>query len=181
MPMAAPRRNIELKARDRDPEASLNACLALGATDRGIIWQRDTYFDVPRGGLKLREERPGRAHLIQFSRAEQPQQRESRYRIVEIPDAAGLLPVLADAIGVSVTVVKQRRLLLWDTVRIHLDNVEQLGSFIELEAVAPADSDLSREYALIARLRDALHITDNQLQARGYARQLRPNVKPPAP
>ncbi len=152
MPLAAPRRNIELKARDRDPRASLNACLALGATDHGIIWQRDTYFDVPRGGLKLREEQPGSAHLIQFSRTEQPQQRERRYRIAEIPDAAGLLPVLADGIGVSVTVVKQLRLLLWDTVRIHLDKVEQLGSLIELEAVAAADSDLSREYALMARL-----------------------------
>jgi len=175
-----PRRNIELKARDLDLDASLRACLALGARDHGTIWQRDTYFDVPRGGLKLREEQPGNAHLIQFSRAEQPQQRESRYRIAEVTDVAALLPVLADAIGIWVTVVKQRHLLLWDTVRIHLDEVEKLGSFIELEAVAPADSDLSREYALITQLRGVLQITDDRLEARGYAGQLRPATRPPA-
>lgn len=177
---STPRRNIELKARDRDPDASLKACLELGAIDHGIIWQRDTYFDVPRGGLKLREEQPGNAHLIQFSRPEQPQQRESRYRIAEVTDATTLLPVLADAIGVLDQVAKQRHLLLWDTVRIHLDEVEQLGSFIELEAVAPEDSDLSREFALVAQLRDVLQITDDRLEARGYARRLRPDITPAA-
>jgi hypothetical protein len=76
-----PRRNIELKARDPDPSVSLEVCRALGAEDRGTIAQRDTYFKVASGGLKLREEQPGRPHLIQFERTSEPQQRESRYRI----------------------------------------------------------------------------------------------------
>jgi len=109
-------------------------------------------------------------------RAEEPQQRESRYRIAEVPDAASLVPVLADAIGILGTVLKRRHLLLWETVRIHLDEVESLGRFIELEAVAPADSDLSREYGLIAGQRDVLQITDDRLEARGYARQLLPKI-----
>lgn len=174
----APRHNIELKARDLDPDASLRACLKLGARDHGTIAQRDTYFDAPRGGLKLREEHPGSAHLIQFLRAEEPQQHESRYRVAEVPDAASLVPVLADAIGILGTVLKRRHLLLWETVRIHLDEVENLGSFIELEAVAAAESDLSREYRLIAQLRDELHITDDRLEAHGYAPQLLPKIEP---
>ena len=149
--------------------------MRLGASDRGTIWQRDTYFDSPRGGLELREEQPGDAHLIQFSRPEQAAQRESRYRIAEIIDPRSFVAVLADAIGVRGTVVKWRHLLLWGTVRIHLDEVEGLG-FIELEAVAPEDSDLSREYSLIAHLRDVLEITDDRLEGRGYARQLLPVV-----
>jgi adenylate cyclase class 2 len=76
-----PQRNIELKAIDPDPSASLEVCLALGAEDRSEIAQRDTYFAVTHGGLKLREERPGGPHLVQFERASEPQQRESRYRI----------------------------------------------------------------------------------------------------
>src|ERR1700722_9295216 len=79
--MAAPRRNIELKAIDPDPAGSLEVRRALGAQDEGVLWQRDSYFNVSTGGLKLREQLPGRAHLIQFERAEEPQQRESRYRI----------------------------------------------------------------------------------------------------
>ena len=80
---------------------------------------------------------------------------------------------LAAAIGVRVVVIKSRRLFLWRDVRIHLDNVEGLGTFIELEAVAPPDSDLAHEHQLIAELRNALAITDERLVAIGYAEQLR--------
>src|SRR3712207_5002758 len=54
-PVSAPRRNVELKATDPDPQRSLAVCLELGAEDRGVIVQRDTYFRVPTGRLKLRE------------------------------------------------------------------------------------------------------------------------------
>jgi adenylate cyclase class 2 len=167
-----PRRNIELKARDRDRAASLAICRALGAEDSGEIAQRDTYFEVAHGGLKLREEQPGRPHLIQFDRADEPQQRESRYRIIEVSDGEALCAALAATIGIRGIVIKRRRLLLWRSVRIHLDEVEQLGTFIELEAVAPPDSDLDHEHKLIAHLRDSLGITDERLVAFGYAEQL---------
>lgn len=137
-----------------------------------MIAQRDTYFEVARGGLKLREEQPGGPHLIQFERASEPQQRESRYRMIEVSDGAVLRAALAVAIGIRGVVVKRRHLLLWRSVRIHLDEVEQLGAFIELEAVAPADSDLTHEHRLVAELRDALRITDDRLVAEGYAAQL---------
>lgn len=151
---------------------SLEVCRTLGAEDCGEIWQRDTYFQVAHGGLKLREERPGRPHLIQFQRANEPQQRESRYRIIEVDDGAVLSAAFADAIGIRVTVTKHRRLFLWRDVRIHLDWVEQLGEFIELEAVAPPDSDLAHEHDLIVELRAAFGITDERLLAVGYADQL---------
>jgi adenylate cyclase class 2 len=167
-----PRRNVELKARDPDPDASLKICRALSADDHGEISQRDTYFEVASGGLKLREERPGRPHLIQFERTDEPQQRESRYRIVEVDDGAVLCAALAAAIGIRGVIAKRRRLFLWRNVRIHLDTVAQLGDFIELEAVAPAGSDLTAEHRLIEELRDALAITDERLVALGYAEQL---------
>lgn len=125
----------------------------------------------PRG-LKLREEQPGHPHLIQFERASEPQQRESRYRIIEVSDGPALRAALAAAIGIRGVVAKRRHLLLWQSVRIHLDEVEQLGRFIELEAVAPPDSDLTHEHRLVAELRDALGITDERLVALGYAAQL---------
>jgi adenylate cyclase class 2 len=147
-------------------------CLALGAEDHGEIYQRDTYFDVPRGGLKLREERPGRPHLIQFERPNQLQQRESRYRIVPINDAQGLSAALEAAVGIRVVVAKRRRLRIWRDVRIHLDEVDGLGTFIELEAVAPPESDLVHERALIVGLREAFAIGDDRLVEVGYADQL---------
>ncbi len=172
--MEKARRNIELKATDPDPARSLEICHGLGAQDEGVLWQRDTYFNVSVGGLKLREQQPGRAHMIQFERADEPRQRESRYRIVDIDDAHTLLAALAAAIGVDVAVTKHRRLFLWQSVRIHLDDVERLGTFIELEAVAPADSDLHHEHQLVQQLRSAFSITDDRLIATGYAKQLKP-------
>jgi adenylate cyclase, class 2 len=171
--VSAPRRNIECKANDPDPSGSLAVCRTLGAKDHGEIRQRDTYFTVPRGGLKLREEHPGRPHLIQFERASEPQQRESRYRIAEVDSAEALRAALTAAIGTTVVVCKTRRLFLWRQVRIHLDTVERLGNFIEIEAVAPPGSDLAEEYALVQTLRERLGITDERLVAHGYAEQLR--------
>ena len=62
------------------------------------------------------------------------------------------------------TVTKRRRLLLWEGVRIHLDEVEGLGSYLELEAVAEAgpDSDLSAERDKVERLRAELGIEDER-------------------
>ena len=76
--MSEPSRNVELKATDPDPEGSLSACLALGAEDRGVLVQRDTYFRVPDGRLKLREETPGGAALIQYHRPDEAVARERR-------------------------------------------------------------------------------------------------------
>lgn len=170
--MVSARRNIELKATDVDPSRSLEICQALGASDQGVLWQRDSYFNVRAGGLKLREQDPGQPQLIQFERADEPQQRESRYRIIDIGDAEVLLAALGTAIGVTATVTKRRHLFVWQNVRIHLDEVEHLGTYIELEAVAPADSDLRTEHQLIQQLRSAFSITDDRLQSAGYAKQL---------
>ncbi len=168
-----PRRNVELKAVDADPARSLAACRALGARDEGLLRQRDTYYAVPHGRLKLREQEPGAAHLVQYERAEQPGQRESRYRIAEVADAAAAHAVLEAALGVECVVAKLRRLFRWHEVRIHLDEVERLGCFVELEAVAAEGSDLSLEHEHVATLRDALAIDDARLVSHGYAQLLR--------
>lgn len=176
--MASPgRRNVELKAHDPDPAVSLQVCLDLGAADQGVLRQRDTYFRVSHGRLKLREQDPGDAHLIQYTRADEPQERLSSYQLVEVGDPAALLSALQVSLGIDVTVVKERRLFLWENVRIHLDTVEGLGSFVELEAVAPPASDLTTEYRLVVQLRERLQIADEQLCERGYAQMLRDSAR----
>jgi homotetrameric cytidine deaminase len=164
------RRNVELKARDPDPERSLAACRELGAEDRGLLRQRDTYFRAREGRLKLREEAPGGAALIQYRRVDAAEARESAYRVIEVADPEAMRAALAAALGTLVTVDKERRLLLWDDVRIHLDEVAGLGTFVELEAVAPPASDLSAEHAKVAHLVEALGI--GEIVAGSYADRL---------
>ena len=171
-PAGDERRNVELKATDPAPERSIAVCRSLGAQDRGLVVQRDTYFEARHGRLKLREQTPGSAQLIHYERASRPRERESRYRIAEIPDAASLRAALAAALGIRVVVAKRRRLFLHEHVRIHLDEVEGLGAFLEFEAVAPPGSDLAREYERVAELRAAFGVTDDRLRAAGYAEQL---------
>jgi homotetrameric cytidine deaminase len=167
--LPAARRNIEVKARDADPGRTLELALALGAEDRGEISQRDTYFARARGRLKLREQEPGETELIQYRRDHADEARTSHYRRVAAGAADGLREALDEAYGTLVVVEKRRRLLVWEEVRIHLDEVEGLGRFVELEAVAPADSDLTGEHEKVARLREELRIEDGALVAASYS------------
>ena len=170
--MAAPRRNVELKASDPDPERSLAVVLELGARDRGILRQRDTYFRVNSGRLKLREEEPGGATLIQYDRVDADEARESRYRVVPVDDPAGLCAALTASLGTLAVVEKERHLLLWQSVRIHLDRVKGLGNFIELEGVATKDSDLADELERVTRLTEALDIVPERILRNSYSDQV---------
>ena len=166
-------RNVELKARDPDPARTLERALALGADDRGEIRQRDTYFTGARGRLKVREQQTDDAafwdELIEYSRPDDVDARTSTYRRVPVADAGPLREALDSAYGTLVTVTKRRRLLLWEGVRIHLDEVEDLGSYLEFEAVGEPGSDLVLERNRVERLRAELGIADENLIATSYA------------
>jgi homotetrameric cytidine deaminase len=165
-------RNVELKARDPDPARSLERALELGAEDKGEITQRDTYFAGARGRLKLREQETGGSplwdELIEYSRDDSTDARTSTYRRVPVADVAALHEALDAAYGTLGTVTKRRRLLLWEGVRIHLDEVEGLGSYLEFEAVAEQGSDLTAEHEKIERLRSELGVRDANLVATSY-------------
>lgn len=109
--MTEPHRNIELKAKDTGPERSLATCEALGAEAQDVLIQRDTYFNVAQGRLKLREEKGATPHLIGYERPDLSGQRESRYRIIEVENGEELKAALAGALGIKVVVAKERRLV----------------------------------------------------------------------
>jgi homotetrameric cytidine deaminase len=159
--LAPPQRNLEIKARDADPRRSLELALELGAEDRGEIAQRDTYFVTVGGRLKLREQTPGETELIQYRRADEAGPRTSEFRVVPVGQAEPLREALDAALGTLVSVEKSRRLLIWDGVRIHLDEVEGLGSFVELEAPGEGEP--------LVRLRAKLEIDDESLVAQSYS------------
>jgi homotetrameric cytidine deaminase len=165
------RRNVEVKARDPDPDATLAAALGHGASDEGVLHQRDVYFRAQTGRLKLRIE-PDRAQLIAYRRADAATARLSEYHLVDVPDPDALTAALVATLGITVEVVKRRHLLLWHDVRIHLDDVDGLGRWVELEAVAPHTSDLADEHMKVAELRDVLGIGDERVVAEGYAAML---------
>jgi adenylate cyclase, class 2 len=136
-----PGRNIELKCRCDDLEAVRRKAEQLGARDMGLLHQRDTFFQAPRARLKLRELGEGKAELISYRRPDTVEARGSDYVICAVAHPVELAAVLEHALGTGGTVKKQRHLFLHGHTRIHLDEVEGLGSFIELETVLSGQTD----------------------------------------
>lgn len=154
-------RNIELKARLRDIAQGENVCKKIGAVYQGDIRQTDTYFNVPTGRLKLRENNPGTIELICYDRRDESLSKASDYEIVQArPELCG---VLARALGVRCVVSKVRRLWLWHNVRIHLDTVENLGAFLEFEAVLGGTYDDADGHRTIEILRNEFGIASSEL------------------
>src|SRR5258706_14655754 len=162
-------RNIELKASCRDLGAAREAARAMGAEYAGILEQRDTYFIATNGRLKLRETTGMPAELIAYARDNAAAVRGSDYQLVRIPDPATLRMALTTSLGVRGEVIKRRELWLWQGVRIHLDDVAGLGTFIELEAVMGPDEPDEAGHRKVATLRKALHIGDADLLGISYS------------
>ncbi|HEO71061.1 MAG TPA: CYTH domain-containing protein [Candidatus Hydrogenedentes bacterium] len=133
-------RNIELKARLTNRERAAAACRELGAALQGDIHQRDTYFAVPEGRLKLRESDPGEDYLVFYHRPDIPGPKGCDYDIAVVD--RGVRGLLCAALGTLAVVEKMRTLYLWKNVRIHLDAVAGCGDYLEFEAVlGPEDTE----------------------------------------
>jgi adenylate cyclase, class 2 len=148
---------------------SVRACEELGAEDKGTLVQRDTYFEAPRGRLKLREEPDAVAQLIAYERPDLSAHKESRYRLIEVPEPAELRAALEAVLGITVVVSKARRLFVYEGVRIHVDRVDGLGDFIELEAVVADGGDPADFEQLLDDLRGSLSIRDEDLLRGSYS------------
>ena len=128
-------RNIELKARIHSVESLLPLAEQVAGAPPTLIEQDDTFFDVPHGRLKLRQFADGSAELIHYHRPDVSEAKASDYVRLPVPDPAALRDALARACGPSGRVRKQRWLFLAEQTRIHIDRVEGLGDFVELEVV----------------------------------------------
>lgn len=148
--------NIEIKARARDFTRLRQTAQDLSGSPPQLIPQEDTFFHTPHGRLKLRQLSPEHAQLVYYERPDQEGPKRSNYQIFETRDPAGLKATLSQALGVRGVVRKTRYLFLVGQTRIHLDEVEGLGHFMELEVVLrPGQSDeagLAVARDLMARL-----------------------------
>jgi len=167
------RKNIEVKARCADLVAARRAARQIGARRQGLLLQTDTYFNVRRGRLKLREIRGERAELIWYQRPNRAAARDSDYVIVPVADPAALKMALCLGLGMRSVVRKRRELWMYRNVRIHLDQVEQLGSFIELEAVISTNHSPAVSRRRLDVLVDALEIAKTDQLATSYGELIR--------
>lgn len=129
--------NIEIKARCSHQDRIRQILSDKGADFRGTDHQIDTYFQVPHGRLKLRQGSIEN-NLIHYDRPDQAGPKASEVHLYACQDSDALKATLTAALDTKVVVDKQREIYFIDNVKFHLDRVDQLGTFVEIEAI---DSD----------------------------------------
>jgi predicted adenylyl cyclase CyaB len=162
-------RNVEIKARPRDVARTRDAARSLADSAPTLIRQVDTFFRTQVGRLKLRVFEDGSGELIHYERADTSGPKESRYVIARLPQAEDVRSVLAGALGVRTVVRKTRMLYLVGQTRIHIDEVEGLGTFLELEVVLRADQSAEDGHRVAEELMVRLGVATGDLVAGAYA------------
>ena len=145
--------NIEFKAELRDFDAACAQCKSLGAKRLGTLRQTDTYYQLPDGRLKRRATTGEETCWIYYHRPNGVQPRMSNYAILSDEEARRRWGT--DHLRDWLVVTKDRDLWLLDNVRIHLDRVDGLGTFIEFEAVVSERFDVTVCHDSVALLRTA--------------------------
>jgi predicted adenylyl cyclase CyaB len=138
--------DMEIKARCHNPERIRTLLKQKNAEFKGVDCQTDTYFKVRNGRLKLREGTIENS-LIFYSRPSQAGPKQSDVAVYQTEPRPNLKEVLTSALGVLTTVNKQREIYFIGNVKFHVDAVESLGSFVEIEAI-DTDGTIGRDKLL---------------------------------
>jgi|SRR5271167_4917919 len=161
-------RNIEIKARISDEADFEERLKLLIAESREEMRQVDTFFAARFGRLKLRDCDDGTAELIHYFRSDQSDPKLSDYERVTVTDPVGLRALLARALGIRGVVTKQRLALILGRTRIHIDRVEGLGRFLEIEVVLDVNDRLEDGERTAAELLKLLRVPPSDLISSAY-------------
>ncbi len=161
-------RNIEIKARVDDLDALARKVVDIADESPFVIERDDTFFQCPNGRLKLRAFSRQEGELIFYRRPDRPGPKESFYLRSPTASPDSLREALCAAYGSAGRVRKRRVLYLVGRTRIHLDAVENLGSFVELEVVL-RDTEAATDGEVEAmQLMQALGVSAGQLVEAAY-------------
>ena len=159
--------NVEFKAELRDMALAKGACASLKAIWADTLEQTDTYYRVPDARLKKRETVGRETEWVFYSRAARSRPKLSHFTLYNERQAVERFG--AQPLPVWVVVKKTRELWVYDGVRIHLDTVEGLGSFIEFEALVCPERNLAKAHEVVDMLRRAFGPAMGEPIACGYA------------
>ena len=160
--------NIEIKARVADPELLRERVEALSDTAGELIVQEDTFFNVPSGRLKLRLLAADHGQLIYYQRSDRAGPKRSDYLLANTQEPQTLKAALSAALGVRGQVNKERWLYWIGQTRVHLDQVEGLGAFMELEVVLQSGDDPVQGQVIAQSIMDDLDLRQSDLIEGAY-------------
>nr|XP_023011928.1 uncharacterized protein LOC111502156 [Leptinotarsa decemlineata] len=168
-------RNVEIKAEVYNLDKLVELVKALAPQRHEIIIQKDTFYKVPNGRLKLRKFENGSGELIYYERPDTEGPKMCLYEKSSIlpENLNSIHTTLEKALGTKIVVNKIRQLFMVGQTRVHVDSVEDLGDFMELEVVLK-DEQTSEEGEKIAfDIMEKLEISKENLISGAYADLLR--------
>lgn len=160
--------NIEIKAYARNFAEIRRRVEALSDKPMEVLPQEDTFFNTPQGRLKLRVLSTGQGQLIYYTRPDQEGPKRSDYHIFLTTDPEDLKRVLELTYGIRGIVRKTRYLYLVGQTRVHLDDVEGLGQFMELEVVMREGQSDMEGQAIAEDLMSRLGVASSDLIEGAY-------------
>jgi predicted adenylyl cyclase CyaB len=161
-------RNVEIKARIDSVEAIAPRVEKVADSGPSQILQDDTFFECAGGRLKLRIFSDTEGQLIYYRRSDIAGPKESFYVISPTASPRTLLDALSLAYGQTGRVKKHRTLFLVGRTRVHLDCVDELGHFLEIEVVLSEDEPTDAGVAIACDLLAQLGISHDQLVEGAY-------------
>lgn len=169
--------NVEVKARAGDPARLRRILERLSGTPGEAILQEDIFFQTSRGRLKLRVFGASRGELIYYERENLTGPRRSNYLITPCGDPTSLRILLSTALGTRGVVKKRRLLYRIGNTRAHLDDVEGLGAFVELEVVLGEGGSLAEGESVAREIMKQLGIREAELIGEAYIDLLELNAR----
>ena len=169
-------RNVEIKARVRDRRTLFARAQRIANSPPVEMVQDDTFFVCSNGRLKLRAFSVSEGELIFYRRDDSAAPRESQYIVTSTACPSELRECLASALGECGRVRKKRILFRVGNTRIHIDEVEGLGDFMELEVVLSEDQTVVEGIATARRVMQQLGISEQDLVEQAYIDLLQGNV-----
>ncbi|XP_044253947.1 uncharacterized protein LOC123004655 [Tribolium madens] len=163
-------RNIEIKAKVRELARLIERAKALSETPGEIIKQHDTFYSVVKGRLKLRKFESGDAQLIYYERPDVEGPKLSSYEktFINSEGVQDLHKVLDKALGSNGIVEKVRYLFMVGQTRVHIDSVENLGDFMELEVVLKPEQSPGDGEKIALELMEDLGVGKEDLLSGAY-------------
>jgi predicted adenylyl cyclase CyaB len=161
-------RNVEIKARIGNVAAISRLVADTADGEADTFSQSDTYFQVGTGRLKLRESTDREAELIYYQRPDECSPTESNYHRIPIMEPQQLRTLLAHALGIRGEVSKRRQVYRIGRTRVHLDKVQDLGDFLELEVELEDEEPIDTGVVEARRLMQLLGIPNHALVAEAY-------------
>lgn len=160
--------NVEIKARIESIKSIEQAVEALTDTPCQILDQEDVFFHSSTGRLKLRVCSQSDAELIFYQRDDTAEPKPSEYTIYKSSNPESLKEILAATAGIIGIVKKRRLLYIVGQTRVHLDTVEGLGSFMELEVVMQPGQKLEEGRQIAYNLMESLNVRQDCLIKQAY-------------